>query len=61
MTLFEETLKMLRADKRSAEALSRETGLGREWLTKLRSGHIKEPGVIKIQKLNDFLKSEQPA
>jgi hypothetical protein len=31
------------------------SGLGYEWLKKLRAGKIPDPGVNNIQKLHDFL------
>jgi hypothetical protein len=55
MSLFQETLELLRRDSGNWPRTAYETGLGREWLSKLAQGRIKEPGVQKIEILHEYL------
>ena len=61
MTLLEETLFLLRLDKGDRQKTAEETGLGREWLSKLAQNAIGDPGVNKIEKLNAYLKGAERA
>ena len=56
MTLYQETIELLKSDQRTLRSISDESGLGFEWLSKLKQEKIGDPGVVKIQKLNAFLK-----
>jgi len=38
--------------------VARETGLGLEWLRKLASGHIQDPGISKIEKLEAYMRQQ---
>lgn len=53
--LLDRTLDLLRNCDVSLPELANMSGLGYEWLKKLKAGDIPDPGVNKIQKLHDFL------
>jgi hypothetical protein len=55
MTLLQETIELLRKDRGNWPTTAADTGLGREWLSKLAQGAIDDPGVVKIEKLNAYL------
>lgn len=57
MTLLQETIGLLKNDGRSLDTIARESQLGREWLSKLKQQKIPDPGVVKIEKLNSYLKT----
>jgi len=59
MTLLQETIKLLNDDSRDLNTIARESVLGREWLSKLKRGLIPDPGVVKIERLNSYLKTPQ--
>jgi len=61
MNLLEQTLDMLANESRSREEIARDTGLGKEWLSKLSRGLITDPGVSKIERLHEYLKSNKAA
>lgn len=56
MTLLQETISLLKTDQRTLNTIADESGLGREWLSKLKQEKIDDPGVVKIQRLNSYLK-----
>lgn len=58
MNMLTETIEMLRRAK-SRPRIAEETGLGLQWMHKLAQGHIKDPGVTKIQRLYEYLKCNQ--
>jgi hypothetical protein len=53
--LLDRTLDLLRNCDVSLPELANMSGLGYEWLKKLKAGEIPDPGVNRIQKLHDFL------
>ena len=57
MNLHDETLSLLKADTRSRERIAQEAGLTYSWISKFATGQVKNPGIHKIQTLNDFLKN----
>jgi hypothetical protein len=56
VTLLQETTELLQSDQRTLRLIAEETGLGFEWLSKLKQEKIGDPGVVKIQTLNAYLK-----
>lgn len=55
--LMKKTLKLLK--KRGGyRDIARATGLGYDWLLKLSAGEIGDPGVNRIERLHNFLISE---
>ncbi|MCB1902335.1 MAG: hypothetical protein KDH16_23810 [Rhodocyclaceae bacterium] len=60
MTLLEETLQLLKLDKGDRTTTAAETGLHKEWLSKLAQNAIADPGVNKIEQLNAYLKAKYP-
>jgi hypothetical protein len=58
MTLLQETLLLLERDKGDRQTTAKETGLNKEWLSKLAQGAITDPGVNKIETLNAYLKQK---
>ena len=56
MTLLQETIELLRADQRDLGTIADGADVGREWLSKLKRDLIADPGVVKIQRLNKYLK-----
>jgi hypothetical protein len=59
--LHETTLKMLRdrPSTLSMREIAEETGLGYDWLRSLNSGRIPSPGILKIERLYEYLSSRQ--
>ena len=55
MNLHDETLSLLKADTRSRERIAQEAGLTYSWISKFATGQIQNPGIRKIQTLNDYL------
>lgn len=55
MTLLEETITLLGKDKGNWPTTAEETGLGREWISKLARGLIDDPGINKVEKLHAYL------
>lgn len=53
--LLEQTLVLLRRDKRSIAALHRDTGLAYHWLRKMRAGQIRNPGFKRVAALHEKL------
>jgi len=60
MTLFEETLHLVRIDRGHWMQTAEETGLKREWIAKLAQGKFDDPGVNKIEKLHGYLTAKYP-
>lgn len=58
MTLLQRTIDLLERDKGNWPQTAAETGLGREWLSKLSQGAIDDPGVNKIEKLHAYLSAK---
>lgn len=54
--LLQQTLDELARRRGQWPAICRATGLDYDWLTKLAQGRIADPGVRKIQRLNDFFR-----
>jgi adenylosuccinate lyase len=48
----------LEAQKGRLPTVARETGLGLEWLRKLAAGHIQDPGISKIEKLENYMRQQ---
>lgn len=59
--LLTDTIKLLEANKGRWREISRDTGLGYDWINKLAQGCIADPGVRKIQKLHDHLTNSTQA
>lgn len=57
--LFTKTLDLLQNCELPLVQVSERTGLGYEWLKKLRAGHIPHPSVNRVQELHDFLVSRR--
>ena len=59
MDILDETISMLASSKGaiSRRKIAQDTGLGYEWLQKLAQGHIEDPGIKRIYKLNEYLRS----
>jgi hypothetical protein len=55
MTLLEQTIHLVKRDRGNWPITAKETGLGREWLSKLAQGKIPDPGVQKIERLHTYL------
>lgn len=53
--LFERTIELLENCELSLAEIANMSGLGFEWLRKLKADKIKDPSVNKIQELHDFL------
>lgn len=58
MALLQQTIDLLNRDKGFWPQTATDTGLGREWLSKLSQGAIGDPGVVKIEKLNTYLRKK---
>lgn len=58
MTLLQQTIELLIRDKGSWPQTAADTGLGREWLSKLSQGAIDDPGVNKIERLHAYLSAK---
>lgn len=54
MNLHTETLKLLKADPRTLDEISKAAGVNRHWLEKFRQEKYPNPGVNHVQKLYDF-------
>ena len=58
MNLFKTTLRLARKTTVSPDAIARHLGVTTRWYSKVLTGEIKEPSVVKIQKLHDYLESK---
>lgn len=58
MTLLEETIELLNKASESRPIIATNTGLGFEWISKLANGKIPDPGVCRIERLNEYLKQK---
>lgn len=58
MSILTETIELLDRDKGQWPQTAADTGLGREWISKLSQGLIADPGVTKIETLHAYLKSK---
>lgn len=56
--LLQSVLEELQARKGQWPALARQAGVDYSWLTKLAQGRIRDPGVVKIQRLADVMAAE---
>jgi len=56
-SLLSRTLRLLRATKLTYRQVADGASVDTEWLAKFKQGHIKEPGVNKVQRVHDFLTS----
>lgn len=54
-TMLDRTLCLLAQTSIPPRTISRETGLGYDWLIRLRRGEIRDPGIRKIESLHDYL------
>ena len=59
MTLYEETLKLIKDSDMSAPDLARATGLGTRWMYNLYQGKYEDPGVSKIETIHKYLKRKK--
>ena len=59
MNLYQETLKLLANSDVSIPAIAEAIDVSPGWLYKVLSGETPEPSVIKIQKLNDWLRARK--
>jgi hypothetical protein len=53
--ILDQTLALLRADRRSIAQLAKDTGLGYHWLRKMRAGQIRNPGFERVNNLYQCL------
>ena len=58
-TMLQDTLDMLHDTDLPRRIIAAESGLGLEWLHKLAQGRIPDPGIIRIQRLHDYLSSRK--
>ncbi len=61
MAMYDETLELLktRSIKLTYAEIERSTGLKESWLRMFGRGRILDPGVKRIETLNNFLKTEK--
>lgn len=57
MRLLNDTLRLLQSYPGSLVKLAKESGLPSAWLWKVKSGKTRNPGVIQLEKLHDFLRN----
>lgn len=57
-TLLEETLDLLRKDKRNLAQLARDSGCTYFWLRHIKKGAIANPGIRDIEKLHAALSND---
>lgn len=59
-TLRDETRNLLlnRPSTLDFESIARQLGVSKSWLQKFANNEIKNPGVVTIQTLNQFLKTQ---
>lgn len=55
----ESTIDRLRSDPGPMREIAEQSGLGRDWLNALKGGRIRDPGVLKIERLNDTLRKRE--
>ena len=55
--LLPTTVRLLSESSERLEEIAASTGIGHEWLRKLKKGYIPNPGVIRVQALHDYLAS----
>lgn len=58
--LLTKTVELLDKDRGNWVQTAKDTELGREWLAKLAQGHIRDPGVRKIERLYSYLREKYP-
>ena len=58
MNLLEATLALARKTKRPSKDICREIGVTLRWYQMVLAGEIREPSVVKIQRLHDLLVDE---
>lgn len=58
MTLLQQTICLLDADRGEWSKTAKETGLGYEWIKKVANHKVPDPGVNKIETLHDYLASK---
>jgi hypothetical protein len=56
--LLDETLELLNRATENRPTIEKNTGLKADWLKSLQRGDYKDPGVVKIQTLNKYLKKK---
>jgi len=56
--LLEETLDLLSRASEQRPTIAENTGLKADWLKALSRGDFKDPGVVKIETLNRYLKKK---
>ena len=54
-TLYRTTLDLLRTDPRSISVIAAGAGVNRHWLEKVKQGRVRNPGVLTVEKLYNFL------
>lgn len=59
--MYDYVMAQLQMSKGSWRKISRETGLGYEWLSKVAQGAIKNPGVKQIEMLDHYFRSRKAA
>lgn len=61
MTILEETLALLddAAGRVSRPTIAAGAGVGIDWLNKLATRKIEDPGVGKVERVRDFLKKKK--
>jgi hypothetical protein len=55
LTMLEKTMDLLGNCGLSLTEISNMSGLGYEWLKKLKAGDIPDPGINRIERLHNFL------
>lgn len=55
MTLLQQTIFLLDADRGDWSNTAKETGLGYEWIKKVANNKVPDPGVNKIETLHGYL------
>jgi hypothetical protein len=55
VSMLEKTVGLLKSCGLPLNEVANTTGLGYEWLKKLKQGDIQDPGVNRIEKLHNFL------
>lgn len=55
--LYENTIQLIRDSGLPLNRIATSAGVGKRWLADVMTGRYSDPGVKKIQRLNDYLKS----
>lgn len=58
-TLMSRTVKLLRRDTRSLTQISFDAQIPVDWLKRLSSGRLRDPGVNRMQALYEYLTGKQ--